>query len=134
MYFPHGSPLGQTLHDLEHNMRDGTTKITDCQIIGVVQDTKYKTVRDETPPAIVYEPISKQRGLVGAVLCDPCSEPGRSAIGLSEYDPGTWRLTAPTEAAPFTKLFNNSAARDQLLSAMSGFFCRAGSAVERHRN
>ncbi len=121
MYFPHGSPLGQTLHDLEHNMRDGTTKITDCQIIGVVQNTKYDTVR-ETPPAIVYEPISKQRGLVGLSFAIHA----RSLAEAQSAYQSTIQELAPdspqTEAAPFTKLFNNSAARDQLLSAMSGFF------------
>jgi predicted permease len=121
MYFPHGSALGQTLHDVDHNLREGTTTVSDCQVVGIVQNTKYDTVR-EAPPAIVYERLSRQRlpvGMFFAIHARSLAE-ARAAYhsAIHELAPD-----APeTDPAPFVKLFNDSAARDQLLSAMSAFF------------
>ena len=120
MYFPHGSALGQTLHEVDHNVRTGTTTVWDCQIVGVVQDTKYDTVR-EAPPAIVYRPISKQM-VVGLFFVIHA----RSLVEARAAYHSTMQELAPdspeTDPATFVQLFNDSAARDQLLSAMSGFF------------
>jgi predicted permease len=121
MYFPHGSALAQTLHDVDHNLRTGTTTVTDCQIVGIVQNTKYDTVR-EAPPAIVYERLSKLKqpdGMFFAIHARSLAE-AKAAYhsAIHELAPD-----APeTDPATFVKLFNDSAARDQLLSAMSGFF------------
>jgi predicted permease len=122
MYFPHGFALGQTLHDVEHNLRTGTTTVWDCQIVGIVENTKYDTVR-EAAPAIVYEPISMQperlAGLFLAIHARSLAE-ARAAYHstIQELAPES----PETDPATFTQLFNDSAARDQLLSAMSGFF------------
>ena len=120
-YFPHGSALGQTLHDVEHNLRTGTTTVWECQIVGIVQNTKYDTVR-EAPPAIVYRPISNQSRLAGLFLAIHA----RSLAEARAAYHSTIQELAPespeTDPATFTELFNDSAARDQLLSAMSGFF------------
>jgi predicted permease len=122
MYFPHGSALAQTLHDVDHNLRTGTTTLWDCQIVGIVQNTKYDTVR-EAPPAIVYKPLSKQTddliGMFFAIHARSLAE-ARAAYHSASHELAP---DAPeTDPATFVKLFNDSAARDQLLSAMSGFF------------
>ena len=122
MYFPHGSALGQTLHEVEHNLRTETTTVWGCQIVGIVQNTKYDTVR-EAPPAIVYEPLASQGqrpvGLFFAIHARSLGE-ARAAYHstIQELAPES----PETDPATFTQLFDESAARDQLLSAMSGFF------------
>jgi predicted permease len=121
MYFPHGSALGQTLHDVDHDLRTGTTTVWDCQIVGVVQNTKYDTVR-EAPPAIVYRPISNQSRLAGLFLAIHAHSLAEARAAyhttIGELAPDS----PETDPATFVKLFNESAARDQLLSAMSAFF------------
>jgi predicted permease len=122
IYFAHGSALGQMLHEVEHDLRAGTTTVRDCQIVGVAQNTKYDTVR-EAPPAIVYEPLSKLTddlvGMFFAIHARSLAE-ARAAYHstIQELAP----QSPETDPATFTELFNDSAARDQLLSAMSGFF------------
>ena len=122
MYFPHGSPLGQMLHEVGHDLRQAAPIVTDCEVVGVVQNTKYDTVR-EAPPAIVYEPMTRQmRSLEGFTLVIHA----RSVAEARAAYRSTLQELAPespeTDPATFTELFNSSAARDQLLSAMSGFF------------
>jgi putative ABC transport system permease protein len=120
MYFPHGSALGQMMHEVEHNLRTDTTTVWDCQVVGIVQNTKYDTVR-EAPPAIVYRPVS-ERSVVGLFFAIHA----RSLAEARQAYQSTIGELAPespeTDPATFTQLFNDSAARDQLLSAMSGFF------------
>ena len=121
MYFPHGSALGQTLHDVEHNLRTGTTTVWDCQIAGIVQNTKYDTVR-EAPPAIVYRPISNQSRLAGLFLAIHARDLAEARAAYHSTIQELAPESPETDPATFTELFNDSAARDQLLSAMSGFF------------
>jgi predicted permease len=122
MYFPHGSALGQMLHEVEHNLRDGTTTVWDCQIVGIVQNTKYDTV-SEAPPAIVYLPTSNQTGLLERMFFVIHARSLAEARAAYHSTMQELAPTAPeTDPATFTKLFNDSAARDQLLSTMSGFF------------
>lgn len=118
MYFPRGSALGQMLHEVEHNLRAGTTTMSACQIVGIVQNTKYDTVH-EAPPAIVYRPISNHTGLFFAIHARSLSEAEAAYQStIKELAP----QTPETDPASFTQLFNDSVAREQLLSALSGFF------------
>jgi predicted permease len=120
LFFPHGSALGQMLHQVEHNVRTGVTAVRDCQIVGVAEDTKYDAVREGLKP-IVYYPIPQQlsTGMYFAIHARSL-DAARAAYRktLHELAP-----TAPeTDPATFTRLFSDSIARQQLLSALSGFF------------
>jgi hypothetical protein len=61
LYFPNTSALGKTLRNIIHYRRTGTDTFHDCQIVGIVQDAKYDTLR-ESPPPIVYLPIAPGNG------------------------------------------------------------------------
>jgi predicted permease len=121
MYFPHGSALGQTLHEVEHNLREGTSSVWDCQIVGIVQNTKYDTVA-EAPPAIVYLRLSKQRQPVGMFFAIHARSLAEARAAYHSTIQELAPASPETDPATFTELFNDSAARDQLLSAVSGFF------------
>lgn len=134
MYFPHGSALGQTMHAVEHNLRTGTTTVWDCQIVGIVENTKYDTVR-EAAPAIVYEPISRQpERLVGLFLAIHARSLAEARAAYHSMIHDLAPESPETDPATFTQLFNDSAARDQLLSAMSGFFAALALLPERDRH
>jgi predicted permease len=120
LFFPHGSALGQMLHQVEHNPRTDVTTVRDCQIVGIVEDTKYDAVRGGLMP-IVYYPISQQlsTGMYFAIHARSL-DAGRAAYRRSLHELAP---TAPeTDPATFTQLFSDSIARQQLLSALSGFF------------
>jgi putative ABC transport system permease protein len=122
LYFPQASALGKVLHEVNRNVQSGTTSVTDCQIVGIVGNTKYETVREVSPP-IVYMPVSasteRLAGLFFAIhartLVD-ASAAYRKVI--HEMAP----LSPETDSTSFDQLLGDSMAREQLLSALSGFF------------
>jgi predicted permease len=126
LYFPGGPPLGGMLHQVTHDMRVGTTAVHDCQVIGVVQDTKYDTLH-EAPPPIVYQPISGETGRLAGLFFVLHA---RSLAEAREAYRSTIHELAPaspeTDPATFQQLFDDSAAREQLLSVLSGFFALLG--------
>jgi putative ABC transport system permease protein len=121
-YFPQGSALGKLLHAVNHNVETGTTTVIDCQVVGIVGDTKYDTVR-ESPPPIVYQPISgdsdRLNGLFFAIHARSLAEASTAYhTVIHEEAP----LSPETDPAIFDKLFSDSMAREELLSSLSGFF------------
>jgi hypothetical protein len=57
LYFPNSSALGKTLRNIVRYPKAPSYPFHDFQIVGIVQDTKYDTLR-ESPPPIVYLPIT----------------------------------------------------------------------------
>jgi predicted permease len=121
LFFPHGSALGQMLHQVSHDLENGVTTVRDCQIVGVAQDTKYDTVEEGLQP-IIYYPITSQSPLNGLFFAIH----GRSLDAARAAYRNTLHELAPTtpetDPATFTELFSDSIARQQLLSGLSGFF------------
>jgi predicted permease len=122
MYFPRGSALGKVLHLVRHNQENGSRMVTDFQVVGIVADTKYDTVR-ESPPPLVYLPFSANSerlpGLFFTIHARSLAEAGAAyRTVIHEEAP----LSPETDPATFDKLFNDSVAREQLLSSLSGFF------------
>jgi predicted permease len=122
LYFPHHPALGETLREFLHDFEAGTNTFKDCQIVGVVQDSKYNTLH-ESPRPIVYLPISKDTSRLGGlffVIHARSLAAARAAYltALHEVAPDS----PETEPFTFTQQFSDSIAREQLLSALSGFF------------
>jgi ABC-type antimicrobial peptide transport system permease subunit len=93
-----------------------------CQVIGIVQNAKYYTLLQEFEP-IVYVPLSvRTRGITGLFLVIH----GRSAAAAEAAQHTALQEIAPTapESDPirFSDMFNDSIARERLLSSLSGFF------------
>jgi predicted permease len=129
LYFPHTQALGKTLQRISHN-RDGHDVSRNYQVVGIVGDTKYDSVR-ESPPPIVYIPLANGDGggTNGGSALFFVVHARNMAAARSAY------LTTLHEMAPaspeippmdFNKTFRDSASRERLMSAMSGFFALLG--------
>jgi predicted permease len=130
LYFPNTSALGKTLRNIVRYQKNPIYPFHDFQVVGIVQDTKYDTLR-ESPPPIVYLPITVgNAGMTNAganlffVIHAHNDAAARSAYltALREMAPSS------PEIAPFElkQTFLDSVARERLLSAMSGFFAFLG--------
>lgn len=126
LYFGAASPLDRMLHQVSRDMASGTATVYDCQVVGVVENTKYDTVL-ETPPPIVYEPIDEHSprlpGLFFAIHARSLAE-ARAAYRSTIHELAP--KSPETDPANFTDLFEESMAREQLLSVLSGFFALLG--------
>ncbi len=125
-YFPHMNALGKTLRQLPHNM-DNTNEVAhDCEVVGIAQDAKYDTLLKEFQP-IVFLPLSARtqglRGLFFVIRArDNTAADAAYHTTLHEIAP----TVADAEPVAFTQFFNDSIAREQLVSALSGFFALLG--------
>jgi ABC-type antimicrobial peptide transport system permease subunit len=95
-------------------------------VVGIAQDAKYETLHEEYPP-IVYLSLSERTGHIDDLFL---VIHGRSIAEAKAAYHTTLHEIAPTtpETDPFlfTQQFNDSIAREQLLSALSGFFALLG--------
>lgn len=130
LYFPGTSALGKTLRNIIHRRETGVDTFHDYQIVGIVQDTKYDSLR-ESPPPIVYLPITTGEGWMtnaGATLFFIIRAQSTDAAKSAYLS--TLHEMAPSspEIAPviFSQSFLNSVARERLLSVLSGFFALLG--------
>ncbi|MFZ0272750.1 MAG: ABC transporter permease [Acidobacteriaceae bacterium] len=125
-YFPQSPALGKTLHQIVRDMSRGTTTVRDCQIVGIVADTKYDTVH-EAPPPIVYRAISAQTNRLSGLFFVIHARSVAEASAAYHHVIHELAPDSPeTDPATFTQLFDDSMAREQLLSALSGFFALLG--------
>jgi ABC-type antimicrobial peptide transport system permease subunit len=125
-YFPQSPALGKTLHQIVRDMSRGTTTVRDCQIVGIVADTKYDTVH-EAPPPIVYRAISAQTNrLTGLFFVIHARSVAEASAAYHHVIHELAPDSPETDPATFTQLFDDSMAREQLLSALSGFFALLG--------
>jgi predicted permease len=121
-FFPKANPLGRMLRQVPYEMDDPAETPHTCQVIGIVQNAKYYTLLQEFEP-IVYVPLSvRTRGITGLFLVIH----GRSAAAAEAAQHTALQEIAPTapESDPirFSDMFNDSIARERLLSSLSGFF------------
>jgi putative ABC transport system permease protein len=130
LYFPGTQALGKTLRKIIRNRRTGVDTFRDCQIIGIAQDTKYDSLR-ESPPAIVYLPITAgEEGLTNAGATrffviharDIAAAKSAYLVALHEMAPSSPEIPPVV----FSQALLDSAARERLLSALSGFFALLG--------
>jgi predicted permease len=130
LYFPGNSALNRTLRQIIHQMRTGVDTFRDCQIVGIVQDTKYDSLR-ESPPPIVYIPLRAEvNGFSNAGAALFFIIHGRSVEAEKSAYLKALHEVAPTspEIPPFefTQTFHDSVARERLLSVLSGYFALLG--------
>ena len=127
-FFPKQNAMGQMLRQMPNEFGDPGQTQHICQVVGIVKDSKYFTLAQEKAP-IVYLPISARLGprLGGLFLAmharnEAAAEAAQRTV-IEEVAPA-----APlSDTVRFTDAYNDSIARQQLLSALSGFF--AGLAV-----
>jgi predicted permease len=130
LYFPRTSALGKNLRCILHHPRAGVDTFRDYQIVGIAQDAKYNSLR-ETPPPIVYTPITAgdDGSTSGGSTLSFIIHARSMAAAKSAYLT-TLHKMAPSspEMSPveFSQAFRDSAARERLLSILSGFFALLG--------
>ena len=131
LYFPRTSALGKTLRCVVHHRRTGTPDtFHDYQIVGVARDTKYDSLR-ESPPPIVYLPLfAEADGGTNAGSNLFFVIRARSVAAADKAYLDTLHEMAPSAPdippAEFSQVFRDSAARERLLSILSGFFALLG--------
>jgi predicted permease len=120
-YFPHTTALGKTLRQVPHTIRNTEETTHDCQIVGIAQNAKYDSLHEEYP-AIVYRPLSKQTNLTSLffVIHAGTIDQAKTAYRTTLHEMAP--TTPETDPFLFTQTFNDSIAREQLLSVLSGFF------------
>jgi predicted permease len=126
-FFPKQNAMGQMLRQMPNEFGDPGQTQHICQVVGIVKDSKYFTLVQEKAP-IVYLPISARLGprLGGLYLTmnarsEAAAEAAQRTV-IDEVAP-----TAPlSDTVRFTDVFNDSIARQQLLSVLSGFFAFLG--------
>jgi predicted permease len=126
LYFPHTSALGQMLRQLPHTIGITTETPHDCEVVGIAQDAKYETLHQEFPP-IVYLPLSRNTHQIDDLFL--VIHARNIAAAKAAYQTALHEIapTAPeTDPFLFTQQFNDSSAREQLLSVLSGFFALLG--------
>jgi predicted permease len=118
----HASPIGETVRQTTRNMSFAKTTTRDYRVIGIVEDARYNSLRD-APPAMVYLPFGVNTERLFSmyfVMHARTLAEGESAYRqvLHEFAPGS----PETNPIPFSVQFNDSIARERLLSVLSGFF------------
>jgi putative ABC transport system permease protein len=117
--FTGANPLGRTFHVED---RPGADPSPRYQIIGVVADTNYRTLREELPP-IAYVAATQERDL------DPSLDVVlHSTIGMAGVTPAvtqTVRDLNPAISVQFVtmeRLVRSTLTSERLMAALSGFF------------
>jgi len=120
--FPGAAAIGQSLRQTNRNMNVGQTITQDCQVIGVVEDAKYTSLREPAPPT-VYLPFGVNTDRLASmnfVIHAASLAEARSALEsvLHEFAPGSPEI----DPISFAVQFDDAIARERLLSVLSGFF------------
>src|SRR5271170_3329755 len=120
--FPGSTAIGQSLRQTNRNMNVGQITTQDCNVIGIVEDAKYTSLREPAPPT-VYLPFGVNTGSLASmyfVIHAATLAEARSAWqrALHELAPGS----PETDPISFAVQFDDSIARERLLSVLSGFF------------
>jgi predicted permease len=75
-YFPNENPIGQRFgHSVEKN--------SDLEIVGVLRDVKYNSVRDAAPPTM-YVPYLQARAVSAAMVVRTANNPAGATGGIRE--------------------------------------------------
>lgn len=120
--FPKASAIGRMVRQHIGSMNSGQTTTRDCEVIGIVQDAKYSSLREAAPPTI-YFPFGSKTGSLSAmafVIRARSLAEGTSAYRkiLHELAP----LSPEREPIAFSVQLKDSIARERLLSVLSSFF------------
>jgi predicted permease len=125
--FPKQNAMAQMLRQMPNEFGDPGQTQHICQVVGIVKDSKYFTLVQEKSP-IVYLPISARLGpRLGGLFLAMHARTAAAAEAAQRTVIDEVAPTAPlSDTVRFTDVYNDSIAREQLLSALSGFFAVLG--------
>ncbi len=118
-FFPQGGAVGNSLQQVDHDFMDDKDITRTCQVIGMVADTKQVSLHEAHTPIVYLPLVGDAPQMFFAIHARSIAEARAAYVAvLHEMAP-----TSPeTEPFLFTQQFSDSIAREQLLSALSGFF------------
>jgi predicted permease len=112
-YFPGESPIGR------HYRRPGNRTLVDQEIVGVMRNARYSSLR-ETPPPTVYVPLANFGG--GSMQVRTALAPAEAIALVRQALPRVHPSLRVTEVTRQTMLIDNTMIRERLLALLSGFF------------
>jgi len=124
-FFPNVDPLGKTFGDGMN-----TTAVAVYQIVGVVNDIKFRSMREESPP-IFYLPIERSKqAFYGFALYVRTRVPPAPVIAqlrsmLASVGPGI----APSEVATMEQDIETSLWQERLIAALASVFALASAVL-----
>jgi len=89
-YWPNADPIGKRVHIVDDNF--------DAAVIGVVNDSKYLSLRDENSPAIYFPSAQKDRQIFATLVLRTAIEPNslsqslREAVWKADKDQPVWKI------------------------------------------
>ncbi len=120
--FPRGAAIGQTVWQSLRSMSTGHSTNRECRVIGIVEDVKHTSLREAAPPTVYYPfgvDTDRLFSMVFVIHAHTAAEAQQAYHqALHELAPGS----PEGELTPFAAQFDDSIARERLLSVLSGFF------------
>jgi predicted permease len=120
-FFPNADPIGKTF-----GSRVGVTARADYQIIGVVNDIRFRSMREEAPP-IFYKTEDRYRSVTLYVRTrvPPVPVIAQLRAMLSSVGPGI----APSEVATMEQDIETSLWQERLIAALASVFAIASAVL-----
>ncbi len=120
--FHTSTALGQTVWQSIRSINSGQSTSRECRVIGIVEDVKHTSLREAAPPTVYY-PFGVDTGRLFSmnfVIHAATQAEAQNAYRktLHELAPNS----PEGDLTPFAMQFNDSIARERLLSILSGFF------------
>jgi predicted permease len=119
--FPHASAIGQTLYQHVSAKASGATT-KECRVVGIVEDAKYSSLRQATPPTVYipFGPDTRRLQSMTFIIHAHTLTEGESAYrnALHELAP----MSPEAEPIAFAVQFNDAISVERLLSVLSNFF------------
>ncbi len=120
--FPKSAVLGQTVWQSIRSMSTGQSSSRQCRVIGIVEDVRHTSLREAAPPTVYYPfGVNTDRlfSMVFVIHAKTAAE-AQDAYhrALHELAPNS----PEGELTLFSQQFEDSIARERLLSVLSGFF------------
>ena len=121
-FFPTQSAVGHTIRQYLSSMSTGTSSTRDCRVVGVVADSPFTSLR-AAPPPMVYSPLSPAGDhLDGMTLLIRAHRAGEAVAAARDALKELAPQSPESDPILLSQQFEDSIARENLLSALSGFF------------
>ena len=114
-FSPREQPIGKRF------AMEGDDHKTPIEVVGVVKDSKYESVREDTPP-MVYFPITQRNQYLNDLEVRVAGDPAPMIARIRQAIVETDRNLPIGDITTMAVVVDRSLAREQLIAKLSGFF------------
>jgi predicted permease len=114
-YFAEGNPLGRRFYFA--NQPDKK-----FEIVGVVPDAKYRSLREPAPPTFYVPYFQEQRGSEASVALRSSADPGPTTASLVSIVREMDRTVRVRDVRTMNDVVNGSVQQERLIAQLGGFF------------